>query len=107
MIKEWNGAQYERRAKRAVIIALRMIAVMIEAEAKRLCPVDTGRLRASITYEIDETRLIARVGTNVIYAIFVEMGTIKMVARSFLRAALEVVRPKIPGILKQAYRMAA
>ena len=107
MIKQWNGKLYEQRAKRAITIALRMIAAMIEAEAKRLCPVDTGRLRASITHVVDEGRLIAMAGSDVLYAIFVEMGTIKMSAQPYLRPALEVVRRQIPGILQHAWRMAA
>lgn len=45
--------------------------------AKRRCPVNTGRLRASITKEviIDSNSPVARVGTNVEYAIFVHNGT--------------------------------
>ena len=104
MIKEWNGALYEQRAKKAIIIALRMIAAMIEAEAKRLCPVDTGRLRASITYIVDEGRLTAMAGSNVLYAIYVEMGTIKMSAQPYLRPTLAVVRMKIPSILHHLRR---
>lgn len=104
---KWNGKQHKKRMENAIIIALRQCALLVEAEAKRICPVDTGRLRASITYEIDENGLIARVGTNVEYAIYVEMGTWKMVAQPYLRPALEKLRPKIMAILKAAYREAA
>jgi HK97 gp10 family phage protein len=59
-------------------------------EAKRLCPVDTGNLRASITFEIQQqgSDLIGRVGTNVPYARYVHDGTKYMRARPFLRDAL-------------------
>lgn len=127
MIKEWNGPRFKKRMNKAIIQALITIALMIEREAKILCPVDTGRLRASITYEIDETRLVARVkaggdvvesqvtraagkamaGTNVLYAIYVEMGTWKMEAQPYLRPALEKVRPKAMAILKAVYKRAA
>lgn len=45
--------------------------------AKRLCPVDTGRLRNSITAELVRTDAgpACRVGTNVSYARFVHDGT--------------------------------
>lgn len=58
--------------------------------AKRLAPVDTGRLRASIAQEIggDDDGLVARVGTNVEYAPYLEFGTSRMSARPFLRPAL-------------------
>ena len=57
--------------------AMEQGAGVIEGEAKRRCPVDTGRLRASITTEtsIDEDQVIALVGTNVEYATAVEYGT--------------------------------
>jgi len=49
----------------------------VENKAKRLCPVDEGRLRASISREIavENGELVARVGTNVDYALFVHEGT--------------------------------
>lgn len=49
----------------------------VENQAKRLCPVDQGRLRASIRRELatDSGELVARVGTNVEYAMFVHEGT--------------------------------
>lgn len=51
--------------------ALRCVRV-----AKRLCPVDTGRLRSSITSELgkDGDGLLAVVGTNVEYAARIEFG---------------------------------
>jgi HK97 gp10 family phage protein len=59
--------------------------------AKRLCPVDTGRLRSSITDElgVGPTGLPAvRIGSNVSYASYVELGTRYMSAQPFLRPAL-------------------
>lgn len=50
----------------------------VESEAKRLCPVDTGRLRSSITTELLRTgggRLTVRIGTNVKYARAIHDGT--------------------------------
>lgn len=46
-------------------------------QARILAPVDQGQLRASILMEMDEERglPIARVGTNVKYAIYVHEGT--------------------------------
>lgn len=45
-----------------------------------------GTLRASITYEIDTAIFVARVGTNYLIAKFLELGTVKMAARPFLRS---------------------
>lgn len=57
-----------------------------QAGAKQACPVDTGRLRASIQYA-KTGEAACQVGTNVEYAVYVEMGTYKMAARPFLSPA--------------------
>lgn len=56
--------------------ALSQIALTVESGAKRLAPVDTGRLRASITHRVDAAPVPrwAEVGTNVAYAAAVHEG---------------------------------
>jgi hypothetical protein len=46
-------------------------------QAKRLCPVDEGRLRSSLASELRQDRgdLVARVGTNLDYGLFIHEGT--------------------------------
>lgn len=54
------------------------LAKRIERDAKTLCPTDSGRLKRSIDHELDGhsvSTYVARIGTNVRYAIFVEFGT--------------------------------
>lgn len=48
--------------------------IRVESAAIRDCPVDTGRLRSSLTHEIatDTDGLVGRVGTDVEYAPYVE-----------------------------------
>lgn len=53
------------------------------ASAKQACPVDTGRLRASIQYT-KKSESSCTVGTNTSYAPFVEFGTYRMAPRAFL-----------------------
>ena len=48
-------------------------ALGVERDAKKKAPVDTGRLRSSLTHEVEDT--LARVGTDVEYAAFMEYGT--------------------------------
>lgn len=81
--REVLAAEAQARAR-----ALEIIGGKAESYAKRLCPVDTGRLRNSITHQQfdDHTEII---GTNVEYAPFVELGTVKMGARPYLRPAAE------------------
>ena len=72
-----NTVEFQPSGEEKIKKLLHQIGQKIVAYAKRNCPVDTGRLRASITYEIVryEGKWILRVGTNVNYAPFVEYGT--------------------------------
>ena len=73
--------------------ALEIIGGKAESYAKKLCPVDTGRLRNSITHQqYDEST--EAIGTNVEYAPYVELGHHtsggnKVAAQPFLRPAAE------------------
>lgn len=69
-------------------------AVRVDRAAKQQCPVDTGRLRSSITHElqVDGQGVFGVVGTNVDYAPHVEFGTIHNRAQPYLRPALDAAR---------------
>lgn len=47
--------------------------LLVENDAKKRCPVDTGQLRQSITHEVEGNTGV--IGTNVEYAPYVEYGT--------------------------------
>lgn len=65
-------------------------SLKVNRRAKQLCPVDTGRLRSSISYalERDSKGLVGIVGTDVDYALPVELGTRFADPQPFLRPAL-------------------
>jgi HK97 gp10 family phage protein len=65
--------------------SLEKIGLVAEGYAKKACPVDTGRLRNSITHAVEDKAVY--IGTNVEYAPHVEYGTIKQKAQPFLRPA--------------------
>lgn len=50
--------------------------------------VDTGHLRQSIVYQVNENEQSVTVGTNVEYAIYVHEGTRKMAPNRFLKNAV-------------------
>lgn len=62
----------------------------VETDAKRRCPVNTGRLRSSIQTSLSQRGyvLIATVGSNVVYARYLENGTIYIAAYDYLKDAL-------------------
>lgn len=85
---ESKAPEVQAALKAAKAKALEIIGGKAETYAKLLCPVDTGRLRNSITHrqEDENTEVI---GTNVKYAPYVELGTVKQKAKPYLRPAAE------------------
>ena len=61
--------------RQAAIRALEECGLVGEGFAKRLCPVDTGNLRNSISHKVDEGEPAAYIGTDVEYGAYVELGT--------------------------------
>lgn len=72
----------------AIARALEAIGIEAESDAADLCPVDTGRLRNSITHTIDAGEQVAIIGTNVEYAEYVHNGTSTHKAQPFLTDAV-------------------
>ena len=72
----------------AIARALEAIGIQAEGDVAELAPVDTGRLRDSITHEVDESEEAVYVGTNVEYAVYQEYGTSKMKPHPFLKPGI-------------------
>lgn len=101
-----RGAINTRLARFAAKVdqAVQGAGIDCQALAKQDCPVDTGRLRASIQYT--PGKLKCSVGTNVNYAPDVELGhvtrnpDIHVAARPFLFPAYATVSKQLVGELK-------
>lgn len=77
--------KYQFKKKEQIKQELIKGAFRVEALAKDNVPVDTGRLRGSITVDpSDIALLVTRVGTDTKYAPFVEFGTKVMEGRAYL-----------------------
>ena len=61
-----NSDKFKSAMSKAKMAALEAIGLKAEGYAKAICPVDTGRLRNSITHDTDDDS--AYIGTNVEYA---------------------------------------
>ena len=104
--------------EKATLNGLRKSAIEVHADASRFAPVDSGRLRASITYSVNgrgrgfinseaegseekDVKIggekgIAIVGTNVVYAPRIEYtGHSKKAPNGFLRPAYDKNKDKI------------
>ena len=70
-----HSTEVAAEIKAALLRGLEKCGLVAEGYAKRLCPVDTGNLRNSITHTVDEQEPAAYIGTNNEYAAYVELGT--------------------------------
>ncbi|MDQ5839969.1 MAG: hypothetical protein M3537_02200, partial [Chloroflexota bacterium] len=98
---------------------LRVVAITCINEAKLFCPVDTGRLRSSLSGGLpdgvgpggmkDDDSIQGPgiiIGTNVNYSPDVEFGTRRQRAQPYLRPALEVTRARMVGEVRTVIRTA-
>ena len=70
--------------------AVNNTAIRAQADARFDAPIDTGRLRESISVENERNHdsATSKVYTNVEYALFQELGTVNMPAQPFMMPAL-------------------
>ena len=83
---EDNSKEFLKEFEKRIPVALEECGLVAEGYAKMKCPVDTGLLRNSITHTADENT--AYIGTNVEYAPYVELGTVKTKAQPYLNRRL-------------------
>ena len=86
-IREDNARQIADAIDQALAKALEEVGLVAEGYAKKACPVDTGRLRNSITHQVRPSEKSVYIGTNVEYAPYVELSTSRTKAQPFLRPA--------------------
>jgi len=88
----------------AVLASVEAACGLIQATAQEYCPVDTGRLRDSITVEVEQldTTVRGTVGPHTDYAAFVEFGT-GIRGASSPGAGAGPYSPTWPGMVAQPY----
>ena len=98
---------YAKEVKAAIAAAseksLVAAALLVEAQAKMLVPVDTGLLKSSITNKVDlaGTSKSAVVGTPVEYSASVEFGEGRKKAKPYLRPAFRDSKQNIINIFTE------
>lgn len=83
-----HADEFKRAKVESIARALEAIGIQAEGDVSMLAPVDTGRLRASITHETRPEEESVYIGTNVEYAAYVEYGTKKMKAQPYLKPGI-------------------
>ncbi len=82
--------------------ALTTSALLVQGDAVRLAPVDTGKLRSSINYVVEDNMAI--IGTNVEYAKKMEYGGSKQAPNGYLRPAFYKNESKIESIFEKTLK---
>lgn len=98
-ITEDNTEEFFDDFSNQVSAEVKKATLMVERDAKILCPVKTGTLKRSITHKFID-KITAIVGSNMEYAPYIELGTSKMAPRSFLRPALAKNRKTIEKLFR-------
>lgn len=97
-----NSDKALEELQRKMEMALIAIGAAAESHAKDYCPVDTGRLRNSISNEHDEDS--AYIGTNVEYAAYVELGTSRRKAKPYLKPAVTQHTAEYKALAEEAFK---
>ena len=114
-VREDNSEYVLQALDRALAEALDDLGRRIQERAQELCPVDTGRLRNSITYTLGgggygfpgmgaSAGRELSVGSDVEYAAYVELGTSRTRAQPFLRPAAESYADEYRNIVENHLR---
>lgn len=83
---EDHSAEVSDEIKAALLRGLEKCGLVAEGYAKKLCPVDTGNLRNSITHVVDEGGDAVYIGTNSEYGAYV-IHKRNLAQESIIRAA--------------------
>ena len=90
-------AEIGRRAETLIVT----YGLKAQSNMKQLAPVDTGRLRASITADngADSEGYFSEIGTNLEYAPFVEYGTSRQKAQPFAEPGFQAAVQQLNRVI--------
>ena len=94
----------EKKLNNNIEKALHAVGGYVESETKVRTPVDTGNLRGSYTYTTDSKEKSVTVGTNVEYAIKIELGQSNSKPQPHLKPAVEENRRNISKLVEKNLR---
>lgn len=101
ILTENRAEELKAELSRAKKAALTAVGLQAGKNVRQITPVDTGRLRSSISHRLQGDSAVA-IGTNVEYATYVEMGTSKMKKpHPYLRPGIENNAEQYRDIIKQ------
>jgi len=94
----WNGPALVKAKRDELEMRMRRAGERAVAMAKRLAPVDTGRLKRGIVYHYNQARNELLIVSDSPYGIFQEYGTVHFKAHPHIRPALVCLDREFPGL---------
>lgn len=94
-----NSGEVLRELERKKAAALEAVGITAEGFAKRLTPVDTGRLRNSMSHIVVGNDVY--IGTNVEYGPYIELGTVSYTGKHMLKRAASEHSDTYKAIIKR------
>ena len=85
---EMHDTEFKEALNLKLIKCLEESGQVVQDEAKNNCPVKTGALMDSIEASVDTSELKAIVGSELEYALIIELGSRKQAPQPYLRQAL-------------------
>jgi len=100
-----HSEEVKAEAKAKIAAWLTAIGEDAAQTAASVAPVDTGRLKNSITSAVDTEEQVAYIGTNVEYAPYQEFGTSKGIeGKHFIQFGATAHQEEYKAMLEQALR---
>ena len=99
-----NTDEVLSKMEKAIERGLEAIGLTAEGHAKKETPVDTGRLRNSISHTVEDRA--AYIGTNVEYAPYVELGARGRAGRHMLQRAASEHTDKYKQLMEDSMKNA-
>ncbi len=103
---KWFGEELKKKMNEAVPLAINSILADCVRESKAVVPVKTSILQGSIQMRVATKGKDGWSGLwgswDVLYAIFVELGTQFMRGRSYLRSVADRLYPQLADRIRQA-----
>lgn len=97
-----NSSEVKQAAKEQALAWLEAIGEDAAGTAADFAPVDTGRLKNSISSAVVEEEQTAYIGTNVEYAVYQELGTSRgIVGKHFLQFGCTAHQAEYKALLEQ------
>lgn len=99
-----NMPEVQQAAKSQIVNWLHAIGLDASSTAAEKAPHKTGALRNSISYAVDDSELVAYIGTNIPYAIYQELGTSRIAGKHYLQFGATAHAEEYRALLEQYLR---